>query len=210
MSAEYILVIGNKNLSSWSLRPWLAMQQADIPFKEINILLDRAETTAEIKKYSPSGLVPCLVAGGLAINDSLAILETLAERHPEKYLWPEDPTARARARSAAAEMHSGFADLRAHWPMAFAEKRDRPPTQGVARDIARIDEIWTACRQAASGGPFLFGRFSIADAMYAPVVSRFSTHGAQGLSAASRAYMETILALPAMAEWGAGARAEIA
>ncbi|GAB4537770.1 MAG: glutathione S-transferase family protein [Parvularculaceae bacterium] len=209
MQRNYTLVIGDKNLSSWSLRPWIAMKQAGIEFDEVKILLDRPDTAAEIRKYSPSGLVPCLLDGDLAVNDSLAIVEYLADRHPDKALWPEDIETRARARSVAAEMHSGFASLRAHWPMAFAETRALSPTEAVARDVARIDEIWSDCRAKAGGGDFLFGAFTIADAMYAPVVSRFLTYSAQGLSEASRAYMEAMQSLPAWREWGEGAAAEL-
>lgn len=176
------LVIGDKNLSSWSLRPWLLMKQAGIPFTERLVRLDRPETKAEIAKFSPSGRVPCLVDGETAIWDSLSIAEYLAERFPEKSLWPAETRARAIARSVAAEMHSGFAALRSFWPMNFAREGMAHMTYGIGADIARIADIWETCRRdfgprSSEGGPFLFGAFSVADAMYAPVVSRFQTYG---------------------------------
>lgn len=208
---DLVLCIGDKNLSSWSLRPWLLMKQAGIPFAEKLIRLDRPETTREILKYSPSGKVPCLIDGDIAVWDSLAIAEYLSERFPEKRLWPEAPAARARARSISAEMHSSFGELRKTWPMKFAEIGLRhPQSAGVAGDIKRISAIWTETRAAfGAGGPFLFGRFSIADAMYAPVVSRFMTYGPVDLPPAATAYCETIFSLPAMREWGADAAKEV-
>jgi glutathione S-transferase len=204
------LVIGDKNLSSWSLRPWLLMKQAGVAFTEELILLDRPETKREILKRSPSGRVPCLVDGDLAIWDSLAIAEYLAEQYPEKSLWPAEVRARAVARAVAAEMHSGFANLRKEWPMKFAaEGLARPMSAEVAADVARIAEIWESCRRDfGAGGPFLFGRFSIADAMYAPVVSRFVTYGPVELPPRAAAWRDEIRTLAAMKEWGAGARAE--
>lgn len=208
---DLALCIGDKNLSSWSLRPWLLMKQAGIPFTEKLIRLDRPETTKEILKYSPSGKVPCLIDGDIAVWDSLAIAEYLAERFPEKQLWPAVVAARARARSVSAEMHSGFGELRKVWPMNFSRVGTRllPPT-GVASDVERISTIWSEARAAfGAGGPFLFGRFSIADAMYAPVVSRFMTYGPLDLPAAAAAYCEAVFSLPAMQEWGAGAAREV-
>jgi len=209
---DLTLYIGDKNLSSWSLRPWLLLKQAGIPFAEKIIRLDRPGTKASILERSPSGLVPCLVDGDLVIWDSLAIAEYLAEAFPRKNLWPADRAARARARSISAEMHSGFTELRKNWPLKFSRigLKHEPPA-GVARDIERIAAIWTETRRDfGAGGPFLFGGFSIADAMYAPVVSRFMTYGPVELPAAAAAYRETIAALPALKEWGAGAAREVA
>ena len=209
-----ILFIGDKNLSSWSLRPWLLMKAANIPFTERQILLDRPETKAVIHDVSPSGRVPCLMDGDLAIWDSLAICEYLAEKFAEKALWPRDARARATARAVSAEMHSGFAALRTVWPMNFAREGLRHTTQGVQDDIARIAEIWENCRRdfgadsKNGGGPFLFGAFSIADAMYAPVVSRFVTYGPVTLPDAAAKGCDHMWSLPAMREWGDGARAE--
>lgn len=196
------LVIGDKNYSSWSMRPWVLMRQAGIPFDEISIELGEASTPGRILEYSPSGKVPSLITDdGQSIWESLAIFETLAERFPEKALWPRDPAARAHARSIASEMHGGFGELRsamwmnirAKWPGAHA-------TPGALADIARIDAIWSECL-ARYGGPFLFGAsFGIADAMYAPVVMRFNTY-APKLSEAASAYAERITALPAVREW---------
>lgn len=189
-----LLVIGNKNYSSWSLRPWLAMKVLGMPFRELRIALYGAESKQEILKHSPAGKVPCLVEGATRVWDSLAILETLAER--DARLWPADATLRARARSISAEMHSGFPNLRQHMSMNI---RKRHPGKGrtpeVLAEIARVKEIWSACR-----GPFLFGAFCAADAMYAPVVLRFRTYEVE-LPGACRAYADAVLALPALQEW---------
>ena len=196
-----ILVIGNKNYSSWSLRPWVAMRTLGLPFEERRIPLDQPHTQQEIRKHNPAGKVPCLIDGASTVWDSLAILEYLAEKHPQ--LWPADRAARARARSISAEMHSGFTSVRTHMPMNV---RNRYPGKGRSADvdaeIARIDAIWSQ-----AGKPLLFGAFSAADAMFAPVVFRFHTYQPP-LSAASRAYMEAMLALPAMQEWSAAAGRE--
>lgn len=204
------LVIGNKNLSSWSLRPWLLLRQADVPFEEVPIRLDRDDTAEQIRRYSPSGKVPALLVGDVAVWDSLAIAEFLAEERPE--LWPAQAEARAVARSVSAEMHSGFADLRRFMPMDFTARFGPPGMvlRGVAADIARITTIWNDCRKRyGRGGPFLFGQFSIADAMYAPVCSRFTTY-AVPLDEISSAYVAAVMALPAMQEWAAAAAAEVA
>jgi glutathione S-transferase len=204
------LVIGDKNLSSWSLRPWLLMKQAAIPFTERLVRLDRPETKREIAKYSPSGRVPCLIDGETAIPDSLAIAEYLAEKFSDKALWPADARARAIARSVSAEMHSGFAALRAFWPMNFSREGMAHLTSGIDGDIARIGAIFESCRREfGQVGPFLFGRFSIADAMYAPVVSRFQTYGPVTLPPLADEWRKTMWALPAMREWGKGAIAEL-
>jgi glutathione S-transferase len=187
-----LLVIGNKNYSSWSLRPWIAMKVFGIPFDEKRILLDRPGTKQEILRHSPAGKVPCLVDGPLAVWDSLAILEYLAEREPR--LWPADPAERARARSISAEMHAGFAPLRQHMGLNVRKRYPgRGRTPEVLDDIRRIDAIWSQAK-----GPFLFGPFTAADAMYAPVVLRFRTYEVR---ASNRDYLEAMLALPAMKEW---------
>lgn len=201
------LVIGDRNYSTWSLRPWLAIKQAGLPFEEIMIPLRDSQTKTEILKYSPSGKIPCLIDGQTVVWDSLAICEYLAEKSPS--LWPGDRKARAEARSIAAEMHSGFPALRQGMPMdILASKPFDERSAEVMADIARIVAIWEACRaRYAKTGPFLFGSFSIADAMFAPVVWRFLTYVVD-LPPASKAWVETMTALPAMQEWRAGAQAE--
>ena len=171
------LVIGNKNYSSWSLRPWLAARHAGIDFDEIRIALDTPETAAQLRHYSPSGRVPVWREGELVVWDSLAICEYFAERAP--VLWPADSTARAVARSVSAEMHSGFTALRADMSMnARARGRRVPVTPEIAADIDRITAIWSDCRSRfGADGPWLFGAFSIADALFGPVVLRFVTYG---------------------------------
>jgi len=212
------LVIGDKALSSWSLRPWLAMKRAGIAFAEAHVALRRgAETTAACLAHGPSGMVPVLKWGDEIIWDSLAILETLADRLPGARLWPDDRAARAHGRAIAAEMHSGFRALRANMPMACLDERPGDGMgDGVAADIARIVALWNEARGRfgeAGGGPFLLGGFSIADAMYAPVVSRFVTYRPDLVALGdrdglARAYMETIWAMPEIHEWIAGARTE--
>jgi glutathione S-transferase len=209
---SYRLVIGNKCWSSWSLRPWLAMRHAGIAFTEINIRLRRPDSKAKILRRSPSGKVPALLADGQVIWDSLAILEYLAEAHPEAGLWPADRDQRALARSAAAEMHSGFAALRDHCPMDLLARAPmaRLP-EAVAADVRRIVALWRDCRRRATiPGPLLFGSFTAADAMYAPVASRFRTYlpdlTRYGDDGTVQAYVEAIFALPAMIDWMKGAR----
>lgn len=206
------LVIGNKNFSSWSLRPWLLLKQAGLPFREIPVRLRQADTKAQILAHSPSGKVPALIDGDLTVWDSLAICEYLAEKASLNHvdLWPADPKARAEARSVSAEMHSGFAALRQYMSMEVAASRPgEGQTPEVLADIARIAALWTSCRERfAAAGPFLFGDFSVADAMYAPVAFRFHTYGVE-LPPLAAAYRDTLLALPAMQEWAAGARAEV-
>jgi glutathione S-transferase len=209
----YTLVIGNKNLSSWSLRPWLALKTAGVPFAEIQVRLDQPETRASIAQYSAAGKVPVLKieedGKTLTVWDSLAICETIAERHPDAQLWPADPAARALARSYAAEMHSGFVDVRQNLPMDFARRLPTPVLdEATNKQVARIINAWETAL-ADNGGDFLFGTFSIADCMYAPVVSRFVTYGID-LPAASAAYVARMMALPALKEWQAGAEAELA
>jgi glutathione S-transferase len=217
----YRLVIGNKNTSSWSLRPWLALRHAGIAFEEINIKLRMTDTKEQILRRSPSGKVPALLiddpaAGGFAVWDTLAVLEYLAETHPEARLWPEQARARAQARSVSAEMHSGFQQLREHCPMDFVARTPRDQlAEPVAADVRRVVAIWRDCRgRFGAGGPYLFGAFTAADAMYAPVASRFRTYisnlGAYGDDGTAAAYVAAIFALPAMQDWEAGAKAELA
>lgn len=206
---DYTLIIGNKNYSSWSLRPWLLMRHLGLPFREVRIALYTPESKDQIRRYSPSGKVPCLVDGALAVWDSLAICEYLAERHADLHAWPEDRAARAVARAMSAEMHSGFQNLRSNMSMNC---RRRFPGLGrtveVAGEIERIQRSWSEARERHAGdGPFLFGKFSVADAMYAPVVLRFRTYAVQ-LTPVCREYADTILALPAMQQWLADAEAE--
>lgn len=202
--SEYQLILGSKNYSSWSLRGWLAMRQSGAPFEEILIPFHTDDRTELIQAESPSGLVPVLRHGALIINDSLAIAEYLAERHPDAGLWPQDAAARAVARAASAEMHSGFGALRSALPMNFRLTREGPARSAeVDADVARIEAIWDHCRrQYGAGGPFLFGAFTIADAMYAPVVSRLRTYSVP-VSPESEAYMNAVWSHPWMQEWGA-------
>ncbi len=204
------LVIANKNYSSWSMRPWVLMTHFDLPFQETLVMLAKPDTAEIIRRYSPSGRLPCLIDGRITVWDSLAICETLAERFPEKTLWSTDPVARARARSISAEMHAGFAALRNNMPMnirarASADRLQRLDADTHA-DIRRIDAIWSEAL-AHSGGPFLFGEFSIADAMYVAVVMRFQTYGPV-LSRAAADYMARVIALPAVQSWIAAAEQE--
>ena len=203
------LVIGNKNYSSWSLRPWLVMRQAGIPFEEVRIPLYRTDTLDKLRAWSPSGLVPLLRDGELKVWDSLAICEYLNERFPEHRLWPADPAARAVARSVSAEMHAGFTGLRGAMCVNIrARYPDKGRTPECLKDIERILALWADCRaRFGAGGDFLFGRFGIADAMYAPVVLRFQTYGV-GLEGVARDYADAILALPALRAWVADALAE--
>lgn len=206
--SELILVIGNKNYSSWSMRAWIAMVAFDIPFKEIRILLDQPDSTRRIAEYSLAGRVPLLIDGDLTVWDSLAICEYLAERHPEKNLWPQNPTARASARSMCAEMHSSFLSLRTSMPMDI---RAKYPGEGrttqTQADIGRISEIWEGCLAKNGHHQFLFGEFSVADAYFAPVVIRFRSYGVF-LAPALQAYMERVIAHPAVARWISEAEAE--
>ncbi len=203
------LLIGNKSYSSWSFRPWLAMKVAGIPFAEEVISLDAANFRERVRAISPTGKVPCLIDGENHVWESLAILEHLAEKHPQAGLWPADESARAHARSIAAEMHAGFSPLRQHYPMNLRRAiRHRKPTAEVVDNISRIDAMWSDCRaRFGRGGPFLFGAFGAADAMYAPVVSRFHTYAVE-VRRETRAYMDAMMALPAWGEWCAAALQE--
>ncbi len=211
----YTLAVGTKNWSCWSLRAWLAMKASGAAFTEQFVPLRATETSAAASKASPSGLVPALTItdGGApyAIWDSLAICETLAERHPEARLWPEAPRARAQARAISCEMHSGFVALRQQMSMDFARTiPDVVPTPETAKAITRILSIWETCRASEGGdGPYLFGHFTIADCFYAPVVSRFHTYGV-ATGGAAEAYASAIMSHPFMREWGRAAAQEVA
>jgi glutathione S-transferase len=201
------LIIGNKNYSSWSMRPWLALKVAGIAFEETVISLEAPDFKARVSALSGAGRVPVLIDGDVRVWESLAILEYLAEKFPAAGLWPKDAGARARARAIASEMHAGFLPLRRRLPMNVARPvKPRALDDGAAADVARIDAIWSECR-TKFGGPFLFGPFGAADAMYAPVVWRFHTYAVE-VSAAARAYMRAIMALPAWGEWRDAARRE--
>lgn len=204
------LIIGNKNYSSWSFRPWIAMKAADIRFEETVISLEAADFKARALQYSGTGKVPVLIDGAITVWESLAILEYLADRFPDRRIWPSDPAARAHARVVASEMHAGFVPLRNHCPMNMWRpviKRDLPAD--VDANVKRIDALWTDCRtRFGADGPFLFGtHFGAADAMYAPVVSRFHTYGID-VGPVSRAYMGAVMALPAWTEWRTAALQE--
>jgi glutathione S-transferase len=207
--AALTLIIGNKNYSSWSLRPWLLLRQAGIPFEEVRIPLYQEETREQIAALSPSGLLPVLRHGHVTVWDSLAICEHVHEIYPDCVLWPADQTARAVARSVSAEMHAGFRALRQHMPMNC---RGRFPGRGLnaetRRDIGRILALWRHCRATyGADGAMLFGDFSIADAMYAPVALRFRTYAVE-LDPVCAAYVAALLSLPAMIEWVEAAHRE--
>jgi glutathione S-transferase len=203
------LIIGNKNYSSWSFRPWLAMKVAGLAFEETVISLDAPDFKARVTVPGGSGRVPVLIDGDVRVWESLAILEYLAEKFPTAGLWPQNAAARARARAIASEMHAGFLPLRRHLPMNVA----RPVTKrmlddGAAANAGRIDAIWSQCRSTFGGdGPFLFGAFGAADAMYAPVVWRFHTYAVE-VGAAAHDYMRAMMALPAWDQWREAARRE--
>ena len=203
----YTLHIGNKNYSSWSLRPWLVLRQAGIPFTEHLVSLqDDAGKAARLARL-PAGRVPCLEHDGLVVWDSLAICEYLAERHPG--LWPDEAGARAHARSICAEMHSGFQGLRSELSMDVRSRRPQRKASPAARaDVARVEQIWRETRaRFGGGGPLLFGRFTVADAFYAPVAFRFRTYGVAPAGEAG-AYQAALLALPGMKEWEAAAEGD--
>jgi glutathione S-transferase len=207
--SKLALVIGNKANSSWSLRPWIALVQAGIPFREIRVRLRRKDTQAQIAAWTSSGRIPVLLDGGARVWESYAILEHLADRFPDRGLWPADPAARAEARGVACEMHGGFAALRRDLPMDVLQHHPGHRWSAAAQaDIDRICAGWRAARDRfGSGGPYLFGRFSNADAMYAPVVTRFRTYDVK-LGRVEQAYVEAMLAHPAMRRWIDEARQE--
>jgi glutathione S-transferase len=203
-----LLVIGNYNYSSWSLRAWLALRKSGARFDVVRLPLDTPEFAAAIGRYSPTGRVPVLHHQGRVVWDSLAIAEYANEQFAGGALLPADSGQRARARSLMAEMHSGFAALRQTMPMNCRARRTVPASPAVSEDVARVDALWTECRHAAgTTGPWLFGRFSLADAFYAPVASRFHTYGVP-LSAAAAEYRDTVLGDPDMAEWLRAGREE--
>lgn len=205
------LIIGTKTYSSWSLRPWIAMVEGGIPFSEQVITLRKSETASEIAAYSPGKKVPVLLDGDIVVWETIAILEYLAERHPQVGLWPGDEAARAHARAISAEMHAGFSALRGHCPMNFRRtpraRKHTPPE--VLADVERVAAIWREARKAfGAGGPFLFGaHFGAADAMFAPVVHRLHAYDFK-VPADTRAYMEAVMATKAWKRWSREALAE--
>jgi glutathione S-transferase len=201
------LYVGNKRYSSWSLRPYIALVQTGLPFEDRTIWLNHPETKAEITRVNPAGRVPVLHHDGQVIWETVAICEYLNELAPEAGLWPADRVQRARARAIAAEMHAGFAALRNHMPMdLLASKPGEGHAPEALADARRVQDIWRD-QLAASGGPFLFGTPTIADAMFAPVTTRFTSYGVE-LDPTCRAYVEAVAALPAMQAWKAAAAAE--
>jgi glutathione S-transferase len=203
------LILGNKNYSSWSMRPWIAMKVAGIPFEEEVISLNAQDFKPRVTRVSGTGKVPALADGDVQVWESLAILEYLAEKFPDARLWPSDPSARAHARAIAAEMHAGFVPLRRHLPMnMWRPVLKRELTPEVQANVQRIEAMWADCRtRYGAGGSFLFGRFGAADAMYAPVVARFHTYAVE-LGASARGYADAVMALPAWVEWRAAALKE--
>jgi glutathione S-transferase len=208
-NSKLTLVIGDKNLSSWSMRPWLVLKESQLPFREVKIRLDTPKAKAQIARHSPSGRVPVLIYGQTPIWDSLAICEFIAELESEKNLWPADPLARATARSYVAEMHSGFASLRQQLSMDIQLKiRVNHLTPGTSEDIRRILKLWSSALQRWKG-PFLFGEFGIADAFFAPVVMRFHSYGIVIKDSSCRKYVKSILRHQYVREWMRGAAKEI-
>jgi len=203
------LVIGNKNYSSWSFRPWIAMKVAGIAFDEVVISLDAPDFKPRVSKISGTGKVPALDDNGIHVWESLAILEYLAERFPAARLWPSDPAARAHARAISSEMHAGFVPLRRACPMNMWRPVKKLDLNDEAlANVKRIQAMWAECRtRYGAGGPFLFGAFCAADAMYAPVVSRFHTYAIE-VDRTARTYMDAMMALPAWAEWKTAALKE--
>ena len=204
---QLTLIIANRNYSSWSLRAWLVMKYAGVAFEEILVPLDTPATREEIDRYSPSGRLPVLLVDQLPVWDSLAICEYIHELTGKG--WPRVAAARALARAVSAEMHSGFATLRSLWPMnARARNRRTATTAALAAEVERIDELWGDCRHRfGAGGPWLFGEYSIADAMYAPVVLRFNTYGAR-ISDTARWYMASVLEDTTLQQWLQAAKQE--
>jgi glutathione S-transferase len=203
------LVIGNKAYSSWSLRPWIAMKQLGLTFDEIVIPMNQPETRAQMLKYAPTGLVPTLIDGDVTIFETLAILEYLNDKYPSAGLWPKDIAARAHARAVACEMHAGFGALRRDCPFNIrrsVKKHELSPE--AQKNAARIDALWSDCRvRFWADGPFLFGHFTAADAMFAPIVNRLHVYDVPR-SSAVQAYMDTVMALPAWQQWAAEAARE--
>lgn len=206
---DITIVLGNKRYSSWSLRPWLALKHTGAAFDEVVIPLYRDGSKEQILRHSPAGKVPILKQDGVTVWESLAICEYLADRFPAAGLWPADPAARARARSVSTEMHGGFAALRQNLPMDLSRQGGDPARVAAAQaDIDRVAQIWRDCRaEHGADGPFLFGQFTNADAMYAPVVCRFRIYGVT-LDPVCAAYVDAVMDLPAMREWTAAAAEE--
>lgn len=208
MRNSLTIVIGDKNFSSWSMRPWVLLKASGLKFREVKIGLDRPDTAKRIKKVSPNGLVPALIHGKTTVWDSLAICEYIAELAPEAKLLPADPKARALMRSYVAEMHSGFSNLRNQMSMDINLRMDMGHLMdGTIADIERILELWENALKK-SKGPFLFGHFTIADAFFAPVVTRFVSYGVRIRGPRCRAYMKAMQKHPAVAAWVKGARKE--
>jgi glutathione S-transferase len=208
LKTQLQLIIGDKNLSSWSMRPWLVLKASELPFKETKILLDRPTSQKQIKKYSPSGRVPALIHGTTTIWDSLSICEYVHELAPDKELWPRDSKKRAVARSCVAEMHAGFASLREQLSMDISLKiRIKHLAPNTIKDIERVIEIWDK-NLSKSKGPFLFGSFGIVDAFYAPVVFRFLTYGLQMKNVRVQKYMKTIVQQKYVQDWAMAAKKE--
>ncbi len=209
--SDFHLVLGNKNLSSWSLRPWILLEHAGIPFVEEVRLFETSGWRDTIGEVSPSGRVPVLRHGDVVVWESLAICEYIAELFPDAKLWPTDRAARAHARAVSAEMHAGFANMRHDLSMDVAHRHPRRTlSTETEHDVRRVTAIWSECRaRHGTGGPFLFGAFSVADAMFAPVVWRFRGYDVALDDAAARAYQETMLSLPAMKKWEQGAEEEV-
>ena len=207
------LVIGDKTYSSWSMRPWLVLKRAGAEFTETVVRLNRPETSAALALHSPTGQVPALKVDGLTLWDSLAICEWAAERYPEAALWPADPTARALARAASAEMHASFRSLRGELPMDLSRREHRTITPITETDIRRVTRLWTELRRrSAAEGPFLLGGWSIADAFFTPVATRFRSYGVHlsdyGDVGEAGTYAEALLAEPEFLEWERGALME--
>ncbi len=215
-AVHYRLVIGNKAWSSWSLRPWLVMKRFGLPFEEVRVALRQPQSKSALLVHSAAGKVPALYAGSLLVWDSLAIIDTLADRHQEVSIWPRDPDAHAIARSVSAEMHAGFQALREQCPMDILSKKPIGALSETAElNVRRVIASWQDCRQRFGGaGPFLFSEFSAADAMYAPVASRFKTYlpdlERYGDDGTAKAYVEAIFAMPELQDWMAGAARELA
>jgi glutathione S-transferase len=205
------LIIGNKNYSSWSLRPYLALSMAGIAFDEKMIRFGEPRFSREVRKISKAGQVPILLHNGLMINDTLAIIEYAAETWSAKNVWPKNKAARARARSVSAEMHAGFRGIRAGCPMNLRREKKLPPggiTEAIAKDVARIEQLWADCRREfGKAGPFLFGAFSAADAMFTPIASRLETFDIP-VKKDTRAYMEAVLNTPAFLKWKEDSKSE--
>jgi glutathione S-transferase len=203
------LVIGNKNYSSWSMRPWLALVHNKIAFDEVMIPIGTPETAARIRKYSPAEKVPVLIDGDRTIWETIAILEHLNERFPDANLWPKDPVARAHARAIASEMHSGFGALRRDCPMNLKRRKKRELSPDAQADVRRVTELWRDARaRFGASGDFLFGAFSAADCMYAPVATRFLSYEIDR-DQVSSAYIDAIYGLPAFQVWEKAGLAEV-